>query len=309
MNIGPRAATNETLKADMELNLEIVTTPVRAAATVVLLRDAPVGLEVFLMKRHGLSDVLGGAYVFPGGKVDVADAELDMLSHLDQPLNRLLASLNETDIDERTAGGLYVAALREAFEEAGVLFAQGASIQGDDCARAAALLREGQAFNAVLAQLALRLQTHSVIPWSRWVTPAQASVMNKRFDTRFFVAAVPAGQLARHDDHETTASIWLSPRGALQQYWAGQIELAPPQIMSLAHLSHHADVRSVLAAARARLPPVIRPEPFDHDGVRVICYPGDARHSVREQALPGPTRLCYRNKRFEPVNGFESLFD
>jgi 8-oxo-dGTP pyrophosphatase MutT (NUDIX family) len=293
----------------MELNLETVTTPVRAAATVVLLRDAPAGLEVFLMKRHGLSDVLGGAYVFPGGKVDVADTELDMLVHLDQPLNKLLASLNETDINEQTAGGLYVAALREAFEESGVLFAQGASIQGDDCARAAALLREGHAFNAVLAQMALRLQTHSVVPWSRWVTPMQASVMNKRFDTRFFVAAVPAGQVARHDDHETTESIWLSPRSALQQYWAGQIELAPPQIMSLAHLSHHADVHSVLAAARARLPPLIRPEPFDHEGVRVICYPGDARHSVREQALPGPTRLCFRNKRFEPVHGFESLFD
>jgi 8-oxo-dGTP pyrophosphatase MutT (NUDIX family) len=293
----------------MELNLETVTTPVRAAATVVLLRDAPAGLEVFLMKRHGLSDVLGGAYVFPGGKVDAADADLDMLTHLDQPLHTLRAGLNEDDIDEPTAGSLYVAALREAFEESGVLFAQGASMQDDDCARAAALLREGHAFNAVLALMALRLQTHSVVPWSRWVTPVQASVMNKRFDTRFFVAAVPAGQVACHDDHETTASIWLSPRSALQQYWAGEIQLAPPQIMSLAHLSHHADVHSVLAAARARLPPLIQPEPFDQDGMRVICYPGDARHSVREPALPGPTRLCYRNKRFEPVDGFEALFD
>ena len=297
----------------MELNLETVTTPVRAAATVVLLRDAPVGLEVFLMKRHGLSDVLGGAYVFPGGKVDAADAELDMLAHLDQPLHALHAGLNEADIDERTAGGLYVAALREAFEESGVLFAQDAGTPPlesvDQSARAAAFLREGHGFNAVLARMALRLQTRKLVPWSRWVTPTQPSLMNKRFDTRFFVAAVPAGQVASHDDHETTESIWLSPRSALQQYWAGQIELAPPQIMSLAHLSHYTDVRSVLAAARGRLPPLIRPEPFDHDGVRVICYPGDARHSVREQALPGPTRLCFRNKRFEPVNGFESLFD
>ena len=290
----------------MELNLETVTTPPRPAATVVLLRDAPDGLEVFLMKRHGLSDVLGGAYVFPGGKVDAADADLDMATHLDQPLHTLHAGLGEPDINETTAGALYVAALREAFEECGVLFAQGGAAQ--PAMQAAALLREGQGFNAVLAQMALRLQTRRILPWSRWITPTQPSVMNKRFDTRFFVAAVPDDQVARHDDFETTESIWLSPRAALQQYWAGQIELAPPQIMSLAHLARHSAVDSVLAAARARLPPVIQPESFNDESGRVICYPGDARHSVREPALPGPTRLFYRNKRFEPLSGFEGLF-
>ncbi len=259
------------------------------------------------MKRHGLSDVLGGAYVFPGGKVDAADAELDMAAHLDQPLPLLHAGLNEIDIDERTAAGLYVAALREVFEESGVLFAHG-STEPEPATRAADLLREGQGFNAVITQLGLQLQTRCLVPWSRWITPTAPSVMNKRFDTRFFVAALPDGQVARHDDHETTESIWLSPRAALQQYWADNIELAPPQIMSLAHLARHACVASVLAAARGRLPPVIQPEPFDDDGSRVICYPGDARHSVREQALPGPTRLRYRNKRFEPIDGFEALF-
>ncbi|WP_395055329.1 NUDIX hydrolase [Polaromonas sp.] len=290
----------------MELNLETVTTPPRPAATVVLLRDAPAGLEVFLMKRHGLSDVLGGAYVFPGGKVDAADAELDMAAHGDQPLDALHAGLGETDITGTTAGALYIAALREAFEECGVLFAHGLAAQ--PATQAAALLREGHTFNAVLAQLALRLQTRSILPWSRWITPTRPSVMNKRFDTRFFVAAVPDDQIARHDDFETTESVWLSPREALQQYWAGQIELAPPQIMSLAHLARHSAVDSVLSAARARRPPVIQPESFDDDGQRMICYPGDPRHSVRELALPGPTRLFYRNKRFEPLTGFEGLF-
>ena len=292
----------------MELNLEIVTTPLRPAATVVMLRDAPAGLEVFLMKRHSLSDVLGGAYVFPGGKVDAADAELDMAAHLDQPLQVLHAGLNEADISERTAGGLYVAALREAFEESGVLFAQGFATRDIDTARAAALLREGHAFNTVLARMSLRLQTRGLVPWSRWITPTSPSVMNKRFDTRFFVSAVPAGQVAVHDNHETTESVWLGPRTALQQYWAGQIALAPPQFMSLAHLSRHASVGSVLNAARSRMPPVIQPEPFDMEGGRVICYPGDARHPVSEPASPGPTRLYYRNKRFEPDDGFEGLF-
>ena len=296
----------------MELNQETITTPPRAAATVVMLRDMPTGLEVFLMKRHSLSDVLGGAYVFPGGKVDAADADLDMAAHLDQSLQLLHERLDESDISERTAAGLYVAALREAFEESGVLFARDDSAQIREpaywCSEAATLLRAGQGFNAVLTQLALRLQTLSLVPWSRWITPTTPSVMNKRFDTRFFVAAVPSGQVACHDNFETTESIWLRPRTALEQYWSGQIVMAPPQIMSLAHLSRHADVRSVLAAAEARRPPVIQPESFELDGERVICYPGDVGHSVRQQALPGPTRLHYRNKRFEPLGGFEALF-
>jgi 8-oxo-dGTP pyrophosphatase MutT (NUDIX family) len=287
----------------MELNREIINTPPRAAATVVMLRDTSHGLEVFLMRRHGKSDVLGGAYVFPGGKVDAADTELDMTAHLDQDLHALHTSLSETDIDPLTAAGLYVAAMREAFEESGVLFAQG-SVD-----RFAANLRAGQSFNAALASMALRLQTRHLVPWSRWITPTSPSVMNKRFDTRFFVAAVPSGQVARHDDFETTESVWLRPRTALEQYWAGQIDLAPPQIMSLAHLTHYADVAGVLDAARAKGPRLIQPEPFEHEGTRVICYPGDERHSVRERAMPGPTRLRYRNKRFEPDGGFGKFFN
>lgn len=292
----------------MELNLDIVTTSPRAAATVVLLRDAPSGLEVFLMKRHGLSDVLGGAYVFPGGKVDAADAALDMAAHTDQPLPLLHASLNESGIDAPAAAGLYVAAMREVFEESGVLFVDDSAVP-DPAAEVAGLLRTGHGFNAALAQLGLRLATRNLVPWARWITPTAPSVMNKRFDTRFFVAVLPEGQVARHDDFETTESVWLSPRAALQQYWSGEIELAPPQIMSLAHLARHTRADSVLADARARHPPVIQPEPFEHEGTRVICYPGDARHSMREQVLPGPTRLRYRNKRFEPVDGFEALFN
>ena len=291
----------------MELNLDVVITPLLAAATVVLLRDTPSGLEVFLMKRHTRSDVLGGAYVFPGGKVDAADADLDMALHLDQPLTLLHAGLNETDISSHTAGGLYVAAMREVFEESGVLFAKTVSGQTVDCALAAVLLRKGQGFNAMLRQMSLHLQTSQLVPWTRWITPTSPSVMNKRFDTRFFVSSVPSGQTAVHDDIETTDSVWLSPRIALEQYWVGQIELAPPQIMSLVQLNRHASVQSVLTEARSRLPSLIQPEPFDEHGGRVICYPGDARHSVRALAMPGPTRLYYRNQRFEPDGGFDQL--
>lgn len=293
----------------MQLNFEVVTAPPRAAATVVMLRDSAAGLEVFLLKRHGLSDVLGGAYVFPGGKVDLSDAQLDMPRYLDQPVQELHAGLNEPDIAPLTAASLYVAAVREAFEESGILFVQGAS--ADHAAAATTLLRTGLAFDAVLAQLGVgvRLHTSAMLPWSRWITPRTPSVTNKRFDTRFFVAAVPGNQMARHDNHEAVESVWLSPRTALQQYWERQITLAPPQIMSLVQLARHASVHSVLQAARQRPPPLVEPEPFDMEGTRVVCYPGDERHSVRTQALPGPTRLIFRNQRFEPMAGFDGLFE
>jgi 8-oxo-dGTP pyrophosphatase MutT (NUDIX family) len=288
----------------MELNSEIPSGPPRHAATVVMLRDTAQGLEVFMLKRHGLSDVLGGAYVFPGGKLDASDSQLDPVVHLDQSPAQLHAALGEPETGIDTAAGLYVAALREAFEESRVLFTN------DTQAAHSALLQDPHLpFNQLLSQLSIRLQTLGVVPWSRWITPRMPSITNKRFDTRFFVAAVPAGQQARHDEHEATESVWLQPRQALTQYWNGDIELAPPQIMSLAHLARHATVASVLKAARARLPPLILPESFDDEaGIRVLCYPGDPAHSVAARALPGATRLRFQNQRFEPEKGFEALF-
>lgn len=287
----------------MELNSEIPTAPPRHASTVVMVRDTPRGLEVFLVKRHGLSDVMGGAYVFPGGKLDDADALLDAQRHLDQEPAQLHQALGEPDTPVATAVGLYVAALREAFEESRVLFTHDAQV-----ARAALQQQQATAFNQMLSDLAVRLQTRNVLPWSRWITPRMPSVSTKRFDTRFFITTVPAEQEASHDNHELTESVWLPPRTALEQYWNGEIQLAPPQIMSLAHLARHATVQSVMDSARNGPPPLILPETFDEGGTRVLCYPGDPAHSVSTRALPGPTRLLFRNKRFEPVDGFEALF-
>jgi 8-oxo-dGTP pyrophosphatase MutT (NUDIX family) len=258
----------------MEVNLESTSSAVRASASVVLLRDGAAGIEVFLLKRHGLSDVLAGAYVFPGGKVDALDAEEAAHADFDRDPAELHAALNEPRLSVLEAAAIFAAALRETFEEAGV-----------------------------------RLRASELVPWSRWITPVIPGVMRKRFDTRFFLARVPPGQEPRHDDHEATESVWLQPRDALSQYWDGRIELAPPQIMSLAHLSRHARVQHAMDAARRTHPPLIRPEPIDHEGVRVMCYPGDERHTVRERALPGPTRLHYLGGRYEPAGGFEAFFD
>ena len=108
----------------MELNHDIIDTPPRDAASVVMLRDAPDGLQVLLLRRHADSAVLGGAYVFPGGKVDAADAGADTLARLDRPPAELHARLGEPALSANQAAALYVAAAREAAEESGVLFLQ-----------------------------------------------------------------------------------------------------------------------------------------------------------------------------------------
>ena len=292
----------------MELNDQIVTTPPRPASTVVLLRDGDQGLEVLMLRRHAQSDVLGGAYVFPGGKLDREDADADLHARLDLRPDALHASLNEPALDAATAAALYVAALRETFEESHILMARGVRTEHvDEAARRA---REGLAFAEVVAQLGLELAVSSLAPWSRWITPRMPSVQNKRFDTRFFVAHVPEGLTARHDEREATESVWMRPRPALERYWAREIELAPPQIQSLAHLARFASAEEAIAAARRRPPPLIEPEPFEQDGTRVIAYPGDPRHPVPERALPGPLRLRFDKARgrFEPIEGFEQFF-
>src|SRR5207247_484117 len=99
----------------MKLNTQIVGGIARPAASVILLRDGTAGLEVYLMRRHDLSNAFAGAYVFPGGKVDACDAELDMEAHLDRPLTDLHLALNDPDLDSVTNAGLYVTAIREVF--------------------------------------------------------------------------------------------------------------------------------------------------------------------------------------------------
>ena len=98
---------------------------------------------------------------------------------------------------------------------------------------------------------------------------------NKRFDTRFFLAVVPAGQAPMHDGHEATECIWLPPKTALSRYWDQKMQLAPPQIMSLAYLARFRSAQEVIADVGARKPPCIQPEISLEDGIRILAYPGD----------------------------------
>jgi hypothetical protein len=198
--------------------------------------------------------------------------------------------------------------MREAFEECRILLGQ-ASASSSHLHALQNALDQGLSWAEAMASLSMQLDTQHLVPWTRWITPRQASVTSKRFDTRFFIARVPEGQTAEHDNHETTEALWITPREALERYWAHHIELAPPQIMGLVQLARHADTASALAEAQSRQPPIVEPEPFDHDGIRTICYPGDPRHSVQQRAFPGPTRLMFKNKRFEPEMGLAALLD
>ena len=202
--------------------------PVKAAATVMLLRDTAPGVEVFMLRRTQNAAFAGGMYVFPGGKVDAADGEGDE--------------------------GYRVAAVRECYEEAGVLLAvdaDGAMVSDGHPALAhRTAVYDGEVdVRALAAQHGLRLATDAM-PWmSHWITPKGETA--RRFDTRFFMAASPAGQTSHHDDNETVASMWVRPADALELFEAGELQLMPPTVTNLRFLDAHASVASAMDAAWA----------------------------------------------------------
>jgi 8-oxo-dGTP pyrophosphatase MutT (NUDIX family) len=259
----------------LELNTAPILTPPVPAASIMLLRDASDhGVEVLMLKRSMKSTVLGGVYVFPGGKLDANDRSPEAHAALVEAPEQLLARIGNNPVTALEAAAFFLAACRETFEECGV-----------------------------------QLQVSDLVAWSRWTTPVLSSFMSKRFDTQFFAAAMPQDQLAAHDDHEAVASAWFKPREALSQYWAGSIELAPVQIMSLLDLSRFKNTDEALGHARQRPAPHVLPEPFQEGDSRVVTYPGDTHHSQRQRVLPGPTRLRSTAQRFEPEQGgFEGLF-
>jgi 8-oxo-dGTP pyrophosphatase MutT (NUDIX family) len=270
----------------------------RDAATVLLLRPGPGaagGFEVFMVKRSGLSDVLGEAHVFPGGKIDAADGDPAMLPHLEGTGALDAAALGEQLSTERLVA-MYVAAARETFEEAGVLLAKNAG--SADLAAGRRRLNAKEGFADVLGDLVVKLDLGALVPWVRWVTPA---FLARRFDARFFLAAAPPDQHAVHDNYEATHSEWLAPRAALRRWEQGEIKLAPATYMSLYHLATYESIAQAMADARSRPAPIIVPQSFEQEGVRHIVLPGDSMHAVATPAIPGPVRLRWDGARYAPV--------
>jgi len=264
--------------------------PVRDAATVMLVRDAvgPDGgpaIEVCMLRRNLASEFVAGAYVFPGGSVDPEDSG----PGVEERCLGLTDAAASAVVDV-PAGGLafWVAALRECFEEAGVLVACRRPAPGDDpvlldtsspgdAARFAAyrdgvnagttgLLEVCEAEDLVLAVDAVRYV-------ARWITPELAP---RRYDTRFFITAAPPGQVAHHDDGETIATIWVRPDDALARFGRGEIELLPPTIACLRSIRpfHTTDEAMAWAAGVTDIVTIL-PIVLFEDGQVLILRPGD----------------------------------
>jgi 8-oxo-dGTP pyrophosphatase MutT (NUDIX family) len=255
--------------------------PVRDAATVMLVRDGRDGLEVFMLRRTLDAVFAGGMYVFPGGAVDDADRSPDVEAWCDGLTDQQASGMLDVD-----AGGLayWIAAIRECFEEAGVLLARradGAVVRFDEPAVEQRYLAHRSAVHAGSLRLidlcgadGLRLTTDDIHYVSHWITPVGE---RRRFDTRFFLARAPQAQDPLHDAQETIASLWVGPADALARHERGELAMIAPTTKNLELLRPHATADEALAAAGALgRPPTIRPKLRVDDRGRVeVVMPGD----------------------------------
>ena len=284
---------------DLDANRSIV--PPRDAATVLLVRDrrphpSVPRLEVFCVVRHVKSGFLGGAVVFPGGKVDDADRHpaWGTLAHGATPF--------VTGEEDATARAFAIAACREAIEEAAILPAATRGLTHVEALALRDVLAKGALdFMAVLEARGLSLDLASLHPFGRWVTPVAES---RRFDTRFFLAAAPAGQEGAHDARETTASFWSTPREVLARFDAGELQVAPPTHRCLELLTAVASTEEAVALAGRLSREPICPKLVQtrgHGGESLaLVLPGDPEHEVREARVPGRSRFVLRGERWLP---------
>ena len=256
---------------------------IRPAATVMVVRDGAAGVEVFMLRRTLQAAFAGGMYVFPGGRVDDLDRSATMESVCDGLRDDRASALLQI-----SSGGLayWVAAIRECFEEAGVLLARsvqsGEVLRFDDPAIAARFntaRHEIHDSSLGLVELCerenLRLVTDEIFYTAHWITPMGES---RRFDTRFFLACAPQAQEPLHDDGETIASLWVHPTEALARCRAGELLMLPPTIACLEFLEPHATAASALAAAATvGEPPTILPKivPSAPGAPLQVLMPGD----------------------------------
>jgi 8-oxo-dGTP pyrophosphatase MutT (NUDIX family) len=275
--------------------------PPRDAATVIVLRDGDEGIFVFCVLRHAKSGFLGGAVVFPGGKVDASDTSLTWNTLASDPHPRA----SELGIETVSARALAVAACRETLEEAGILPTSGAPLAAEEVE----LIREDVrlARSSLADALAVRgrkLALDALVPWARWITPEAES---RRFDARFFLLALPEGQVGRHDEHETTLSFWATPKDVLDRFVRGEIFLAPPTTRALELLNSVPNVLKAMEIAEQQSLRPICPRflPGDGGAPPYLALPGDPSHEVRERRVDGPTRFVLQDGIF--VSAAETL--
>ncbi|MEU8776241.1 NUDIX hydrolase [Streptomyces sp. NPDC048606] len=264
-------------------------TPVepKRAATVMLLRDTPTGPVVHMLRRRSSMAFAGGAYAYPGGGVDPRDE--DHRIGWAGPDQEAWAARLGTDV--RTAQAIVCGAVRETFEEAGVLLAghtPGTVVgdtTGDDWeADRQALVGRELSFAEFLDRRGLLLRSDLLGAWARWITP---EFEPRRYDTWFFVAALPEGQRTRNASTEADRTVWIRPADAAAGYDKGELLMMPPTISTLRSLEPHASAAAALSAAAGQdLAPVLaRAELVD--GELVLSWPGHDEFTKRVR--PGGT--------------------
>lgn len=247
----------------------------RDAATVAVLRDHPRhGLQAFMLRRVSSMAFAPGAYVFPGGSVDPRDGDIGIGWAGPDAAEWGKAF----GADEAVARGLVCAAVRETFEETLVLLAGPTSDSVVDDTRGAdweadrqALLDRSQSFAQFLARRGLVLRSDLLRPWDHWITP---EVETRRYDTRFFVAAIPEGQRARDVSTEADSAIWVRPAEAIEHARKGEWFLLPPTLATLHALTAYETVADVLAAERE----IVVHAPYTEivDGEAYLMLPEDS---------------------------------
>jgi 8-oxo-dGTP pyrophosphatase MutT (NUDIX family) len=281
----------------LDLKLDREAAPPRDAATILLVRDGAAGVEVFCVERSKQSRFLGGAIVFPGGKVDASDGDPAWEPLTTEARARATPSSVPFTVDAAHLRTLAVAACRETLEEAAMLHVCGGEsvTQAELFALRAELAGAPGALKAFLASRALRLDLQALHPLARWVTPEAES---RRYDARFFVAVAPAGQTGAHDEHETMASFWATPREILRRWTAGEVQVAPPTHRTLATLEGCTTTDAVLALAAASCLDPICPRLVRQGETLALALPGDPEHDVREARIGGSTRYVLRGERW-----------
>jgi 8-oxo-dGTP pyrophosphatase MutT (NUDIX family) len=250
------------------------------AATLVVLRDRPHGgVECLLMRRHLRSKFAAGDFVFPGGKIEADDNPDDAAAWCRGLDVKDAAHWLSLEATSRTALGFWIGAIRETFEEAGLLLAAGAD--GDDIRVDAPRFAEyrrachadNRAFWTMVHAERLQLTTDRLVYFAHWITPEEQPL---RFDTRFFAAPAPAGQAPSGDDYEMTDLKWLTPRDAVEAQGRGEISLRNPTVKNLMLFDGAATTVHALDRLRDREVPTIRPRVvIDADGTRRALMPGD----------------------------------